>query len=267
MSQPIGPIVSTAWLNEHKDDPGIRIIDVRPIDRFLNGHIPGALSLDIIGTRLLSSSPLAVSQWEASLELLLQQAGIEQTDTLIAYEDFSGTSAAYAVWLGDVAGLAGSALVDGGFNAWLAAGFDVSGDATHATPSTFSLSVNPNVVATAQTLADSLANSTDQQIIDTRTDQEYAAATIPGSKHLEWTRSLTADGTFRPFDDIRKEYVDAGVNLETDAPIATFCGSGLRAANAYVVLKQLGVSQPQNYGPSWSEWGRQTGLPKQVPGS
>ncbi|MEJ7838144.1 MAG: rhodanese-like domain-containing protein, partial [Thermomicrobiales bacterium] len=256
-------VISVAWLNDHLHDPGLKIIDVRPIERFLDGHIPGALSLDIMGTRLLSSAPDAVAQWESSLESLMQQAGIEASDTMIAYEDFSGTSSAYAVWLGDVAGVAASALVDGGFNAWLAAGYEVTGDATHATPSEFQLTVNRDVVATAQSVAASLSANGSMQIVDTRTDQEFSAATIPGAKHLEWTRSLTADGLFRPFEEIRADYVAQGIDLESDAPIATFCGSGLRAANAYVVLKHLGVRHPQNYGPSWSEWGRQPGLPKQ----
>jgi thiosulfate/3-mercaptopyruvate sulfurtransferase len=242
-------------------------VDVRPVEQYMNGHIPGAISLDVMSTRLLSSAPDAVTQWKRALEQLFRNAGIETTDTLVAYEDISGTAAAYATWLGDVAGLAGSALLDGGFNAWLASGHEISTEPVQPTPGSFELTVNELVIATAQTLANGIANEAPIQIVDTRTDQEFATATIPGSRHLEWTRTLNPDGSFRSFDDIRSDYVERGFDLDSDAPIATFCGSGLRAAHSYVVLKQLGVKQPQNYGPSWSEWGRQPQLPKRRPGS
>jgi thiosulfate/3-mercaptopyruvate sulfurtransferase len=248
-------IVTAAWLDEHRGDASLKIVDVRPIEQYMNGHIPGAISLDVMSTRLLSSAPEAVTQWKQALEQLFRNAGIETTDTLVAYEDISGTTAAYATWLGDVAGLAGSALLDGGFNAWLASGHEISTDPVQPTPGSFTLTVNEVVIATAQTLANAIANEEPIQIVDTRTDQEFATATIPGANHLEWTRTLNPD------------YEDRGFDLDSDAPITTFCGSGLRAAHSYVVLKQLGVKQPQNYGPSWSEWGRQPQLPKRRPDS
>jgi thiosulfate/3-mercaptopyruvate sulfurtransferase len=260
-------IVAPAWLEEHRGDAGLKIVDVRPIEHFMNGHIPGAISLDVMSTRLLSSAQDAVTQWKQALERLFRNAGIETTDTLVAYEDISGTAAAYAVWLGDVAGLAGSALLDGGFNAWLASGHEISGDPVQPTPGSFELTVNEAVIATAQTLAHAIANEEPIQIVDTRTDQEFATATIPGANHLEWTRTLNPDGSFRLFEEIRRDYEDRGFDLDSTAPITTFCGSGLRAAHSYVVLKQLGVKQPQNYGPSWSEWGRQPQLPKRRPDS
>lgn len=40
------PLVSTAWLDDHLDDPAVRIIEVgdrRTPDIYHEGHIPGAL--------------------------------------------------------------------------------------------------------------------------------------------------------------------------------------------------------------------------------
>lgn len=261
-----GPIVSVEWLAKHLNDNGLKVIDVRPREHYLGGHIPGAISVNVTSAKLLSSSNDAIARWKSSLEQLLRGAGIEKTDTIIAYEDFSGTNSAYAVWLGDAAGLAGTGLLDGGLNAWLANGQPIAQDPVQPVPSNFTLDVNDSVVATAADLAEAIANDPESiQIVDSRADQEFLTATIPGARHLEWMRHLNPDGTFRSPDELRNDYVQRGFDLESDAPIATFCGSGLRAAHAYVVLKHLGVKQPQNYGPSWSEWSRQPQLPMHRP--
>jgi thiosulfate/3-mercaptopyruvate sulfurtransferase len=261
-----GPIIPVSWLVEHRDDANLKILDVRPRPQYLHGHIPGAIPFNIQPSKLLSSSDDAVAHWKIALEFALRQTGIQPTDTLIAYEDYSGTNAAYAVWLGDVAGLAGSGMLDGGFNAWLASEQPVDQEPHYPAPSDFILTPNENVIAVAPTLTDAIANDPGSvQILDTRSDEEFLGATIPGAKHLEWLRQLNPDGTFKSEEELRRDYVAQGVDLESEAPTATFCGSGMRAANAYVVLKQLGVKRPQTYGPSWSEWGRQPQLPKQRP--
>jgi thiosulfate/3-mercaptopyruvate sulfurtransferase len=265
MSAP-NPIVSVEWLIAHRDDANLKILDTRPRDQYLRGHIPGAILVEIAPAKLLSSAEPAVERWHTAVESFFRHAGISTGDTIVTYEDFSGTSAAYGMWLGDVANLAGSAMLDGGFNAWLGSGQPVEQQPNTPTPSNFTLRANQQVIATAQTIVSAITQAPDSlQIVDSRADQEFFGATIPGSKHLDWMQQLNPDGTFRPMDDLRAAYIAQGIDLDADTPIATFCGSGMRAANAYVVLKQLGAKQPQNYGPSWTEWGNQPQLPKQRP--
>lgn len=258
-------IVSVAWLQEHLHDPDLVVIDVRPAIQYQNGHIPGAILLDPLQAKLLSSAPEAVARWHQALQALIRAAGLTTGSTIVAYEDVSGTNAAYAVWLAHVARLAGAAMLDGGFNAWLASGAEISGDPVSPAPSDFTLEPDTTVVATAQEIAGALADNVPVQILDTRGDQEWYAATIPGAVHREWTDNLKADGAFRPVDEMRANLVAAGLDLDAPDPIIAFCGSGLRAANAWVVLRHLGAKHPQNYGPSWSEWGRHPQTPKVRP--
>lgn len=258
-------IVSVAWLQEHLHDPDLVVIDVRPAGQYHNRHIPGAILLDPLQAKLLSSAPEAVTRWHGALEALIRAAGLTSASTIVAYEDISGTNAAYAVWLANVANLSGAAMLDGGFNAWLAAGAEVSGDPVSPTASGFTLEPDATVVATAQEIAEALADNAPMQILDTRGDQEWFAATIPGAVHREWTDNLNADGSFRPDAEMRANLVASGLDLDAPEPIVAFCGSGLRAAHAWVVLQHLGARQPQNYGPSWSEWGRHPQTPKVRP--
>jgi len=262
----IDPIVSVEWLAEHQHDANLIILDTRPAEIYRQGHIPGAVNVDVTPAKLLSSEESAVARWHSAVERFFQQAGVAQDSTIIAYEDVSGTSAAYAVWLGDVAGLPGSAMLDGGFRAWITGGQPVERQANTPSPSNFSLTVHENVIATAQSINAALASDpASLQIVDSRLDQENLNGTIPGSRHLDWQTQLNPDGTFRPVAELRAAYTAQGIDLDADTPVATFCASGMRAANAYVVLKHIGVKQPQSYGPSWTEWGSQPTLPKEYP--
>jgi len=81
---------------------------------------------------------------------------------------------------------------------------------------------------------------------------------VPGSRHIEWVRNLESTGHFRPLEELRALYAENGI--AGDKPVATFCGSGFRAAHTYVVLKALGYPTT-NYAPSWGEWGRRSDLP------
>ena len=260
------PIVSADWLIAHRDDANLKILDTRPRNDYLRGHIPGAINVDIVPAKLLSSSGEAVDRWQTAVASLFQQAGITSDDTIVAYEDISGTSAAYAVWLGDVARLPGSTMLEGGFSTWLASGQAVEQQPNTPSPSDFTLHVNDDVIATAQGIAGAIADDpASLQIVDSRADHEFFAATIPGGTHVEWLRHLRPDGSFRSRDELRADYTAQGIDLDADTPIATFCASGMRAANAYVVLKYLGAKHPRNYAPSWGEWGSQPQLPKHRP--
>ena len=76
---------------------------------------------------------------------------------------------------------------------------------------------------------------------------------------------MTPEGTLRPPAELRRLYAGAGVEAEPARRIVTFCGSGFRAAHAYVVLRALGYLAVANYSPSWNEWGPRPELPVQLP--
>ena len=102
-------------------------------------------------------------------------------------------------------------------------------------------------------------------VLDTRAGMEYASGTIPTSVHLEWTANLDASGALRPPEELLPLYAEAGLDPQDERPVVTFCGSGYRAAQSYVVLKALGFPHVSNYAPSWGEWGRRPDLPTEQP--
>jgi len=66
-------------------------------------------------------------------------------------------------------------------------------------------------------------------------------------------------GTFKPVDELRKLYADAGVDGK--APIITYCRIGERSSHSWFVLKFLLGYDVRNYDGSWTEYGNAVGVP------
>jgi thiosulfate/3-mercaptopyruvate sulfurtransferase len=75
-----------------------------------------------------------------------------------------------------------------------------------------------------------------EQVVDARdagrftgrtvdTVHDLAGGHIPGARNLPFTRLLTEDGRFRPAEELRAAFVDAGIDLH--APLTGTCGSGV----------------------------------------
>lgn len=255
---PIGPIVSADWLAEHIEDADVILVDVRPAMAYQQAHLPGAISLDLAAARLASSAPGAIEAWLPRIQTLIQQAGVTANQTVIFYEDVSGTMSAYGVWLLDAAGLGNGAMLDGGIQGWYRAGHPLSDEPATTIPSETTITPNYEVIGTLDGLLAEIGNDEGQRV-DSRATGEYLAGAMPSATHVDWTRHLDpATGTFLPLDDLRAIYADLDPNL----PTTTYCAGGFRAANSYVVLKALGFAQPRNYAPSWGEWGMHPQTPK-----
>jgi thiosulfate/3-mercaptopyruvate sulfurtransferase len=263
MSNPdrsFGPIVTVDWLRHEVADSKLLIVDVRQPAAWHQAHLPGAIPFDVTSVHLSRSDAPTIAAWRQHLQTSLRALGVTRDHTVVFYEDFSGTSAAYGVWLLDAAGLGNGAMLDGGIQAWARAGGELTTDITRLEPSDIEITLDPAVIATADEIRDSFnIDAPALQVLDTRSARENALGTIPGAVHVDWVQTLDPQGTFRSNDDIRRLFDAVGLDQET--PVASFCGSGFRAAHSYVVLKALGYATPKNYGPSWSEWSQRGDLP------
>jgi thiosulfate/3-mercaptopyruvate sulfurtransferase len=135
-----GPIVTTDWLQQHLEDPTLIIVDVRQAAAWQRVHLPGAIPFDVTSVHLARSDAGAIARWEKHLQASLRALGVTREHTVVFYEDISGTSAAYGVWLLDAAGLGNGAMLDGGIQAWTHAGGALT---TDVIPRSRSRSIRP----------------------------------------------------------------------------------------------------------------------------
>src|SRR5262249_18282713 len=137
-------------------------------------------------------------------------------------------------------------------------------------PTTWTGSRDAQRLATWRDLRDYLGQP-GTAIIDARSAGEFCGievraargGAIPGAVHLEWTRNLKPDGTFKSPAELGEMYEQAGVR--PDKEVVAYCQGGYRAAHTYLALRLSGYPRVRNYIGSWKEWGDRTDLPIEHP--
>ena len=143
-----GPIVSVTWLMEHRADPNLIVIDPRPAHEYAAAHLPGAVHLDVYQPELKvhDSSTAERDRFIAAAARAFGNAGVgfdpnqdksAPRQRVVFTEAVSGTLAARGVWILDLLGHGGGALLDGGLYAWVNAGGELTRAVPDVVPATF----------------------------------------------------------------------------------------------------------------------------------
>jgi thiosulfate/3-mercaptopyruvate sulfurtransferase len=265
----IGPRELASLLEDDQRPP--TLIDLRTAELFAQGHLPGAVHLDLFGVSLTDTAPAPLKAFLWMIEHLFATRGVSE-HPVVVYETDSGIRAARAFWFLELFGHPNVRFLDGGVRAWQAAGLPLTNASSAPVATSWSGDRRSDVLATWRDVAERLDRS-DVAILDTRTDGEYCGTTvraarggaIPGAVHIEWTRNLGPDGAFKPASELTAMYQDAGIT--PDREVVAYCQGGYRAAHSYLALRLLGYPRLRSYLGSWKEWGDRVDLPIEKPGT
>lgn len=232
--------------------------DDRGHDHYREGHVPGAVFVDL--DRELAAAPSPQRGRHplpdiTDLQAAARRWGIDDRSPVVVYDDVGNLASARAWWLLRWGGHSDVRLLDGGLGAWRDAGLRLSSGDT--TPRAGSVTLTPGHLPVAE--IDEVA-ATSARVVDARATERYRgevepvdprAGHIPGAISVPTAGNVGADGRFLPADDIRKRFADNGIG-DSDEVIA-YCGSGINAAHEIAALEIAGIRATLFPG-SWSQW-------------
>lgn len=261
-------LVTTEWLEQHRADGDLRIVDVRLESTYNEGHIPGAVNLPLPLLNDPDNPIFSMLVPPARMAELIRPLGIGAGDRVVLYDDSRLLPAARVFWALEYYGQERLSVLDGGYPKWVAEGRPVSQERPQAEASTFTPLPQPQRLATKDYILANLKNP-DVVLLDVRTEAEYQGRAgrsargghIPGAINIDWANAMTADAVpvLRPAQELRAMYEAARVTPAKEVVI--YCQTGQRAAHTYFVLRLLGYPRLRLYDGSWEEWGNDPTLP------
>lgn len=254
-------LVTPEWIEKHRQDPHLVILDARPEAEYAKGHVPGALLINTYDN-LVETTPQGERAFQAWLAETLGKAGLGPKDVIVVYDNKLGMRAARAYWMLCYAGQPTVFLLEGGMERWRQKGKPVETAAPAREASRYRLHLEKQYIATAQQVAAALKDKR-TIILDVRTRAEYEGqggaadcarqGRIPGAMWIEWTEWLSPDGTtFAGFEKLGTLLMGKGIL--PNKQIIVYCHRGARAAMVWAVLDDLGYPKVRNYIGSWHEW-------------
>lgn len=165
-------------------------------------------------------------------------------------------------WMLKWAGHRNVAVLDGGLQAWSAAGGALGrGDEPSHFQTNFALAPQAAGLVAAQTVASNLGRPI-QTLIDARAAPRFTgevepmdavAGHIPGALNRPFSQNIGADGKFKPAAQLKSEFeaLLAGRDAST---VVHHCGSGVSALPNMIAMEIAGFAPTALYAGSWSDW-------------
>ena len=250
--------------------PGLHLLDCRPTEAYVAGHLPGAVHADLYGLNLCDSDPGPLRAFLWMIGYLFGIKGIDQRQTVVLYDDTTDWRVARTWWLLDYFGHENARVLNGGVDAWVRTGFPLSRDPVTPARTVFTPRPYPERLATYREVLEALGKP-ETRLVDTRNRLEYLGkdvqaargGAIPGAIWIDYLQNLNDRGEFKPAGTLESMYEGAGVSPEKE--VITYCQGGYRGAHAYLALRLLGYPRVRNYIGAWKEWGDRVELPIETP--
>ena len=232
--------------------------------QYLDAHIPGAIYVSL--SRDLSSPPTGTTgrhplpTFDAMVDAF-GRMGISDDVQVVVYDQDCGMFASRLWWMLRYAGHSSVAVLDGGWNKWLAesrprrSGYEQR-DTTTFTPrwqTDWQLDVSQ--VAAIQPDARTL-------LLDARAPERFEGRVepldrlpghIPGAANHPYRTNLAADNTMLPPAALREQF-ERDLQGRSPAETVMYCGSGVSACHNLLAMEHAGLPGSRLYVGSWSEW-------------
>jgi thiosulfate/3-mercaptopyruvate sulfurtransferase len=275
-------LITPQELIEHLEDPNWAIFDVRfdlnerekGPQEYLKGHIPGAVYAHLERDLSLPASaeggrhPLPSTN---EIEKTFSQWGIDGKTQVVAYDARGGGFAARLWWMLSYLGHDRVALLNGGYPAWVKAGFPIRKGQESRKPREFKAVVQNWMLVGTQEVLKSIDDK-DSLLIDARASERHQgleepidrlAGHIPGAVNRFWQKNLDENGNFLSKETLREEWQALLKDIPAESSIV-HCGSGVTGCLNILAMAHAGLDGARLYAGSWSQWLEDPNLPKVI---
>jgi thiosulfate/3-mercaptopyruvate sulfurtransferase len=228
-------------------------------DLYLEGHIPGAVFVDL-DTELAAPSgaggrhPIPDA---AVFGTAMRAAGVSGSRPVVVYDAGNSVAAARAWWLLRYFGHPDVSVLDGGFAGWRGAALPIEREVPTVQPGDFEPRAGGMALLDAVGAA---AIARDGVLLDARAPERFRGESepvdpvpghIPGAVNVPDAALIDASGRFHDADALRRLFEDAGVR--DGIAVGAYCGSGVAASGEVLALSLAGIPAALYIG-SWSDW-------------
>jgi len=205
----------------------------------------------------------------------LGSQGVDNQTQVVVYDRNGCNHCGRLWWMLKWLGHEAVAVLDGGLQAWQAAGGSTeSGPPVQAVPRQFDPGTPLRQLLDLSTVAARLGDAR-QTVVDARAAARYRGETepldpiaghIPGALNRPFTENFGPDGRFKSPEQLRSEWTQL-LGERPAASVVHQCGSGVSAVPNLIAMEVAGWKPTALYAGSWSEWSRTPGMPcEQGPG-
>jgi thiosulfate/3-mercaptopyruvate sulfurtransferase len=272
LARSINPVVSTDWLQMNLTNPRVVIVDVRKVEDYKAGHIPGAVNVFYGSWAIKKGNLLNELPPLDDLADVIGGAGIDKGSLVVIVgktekipDQFDMTRVA---WTLKYAGIENTAILNGGQDQWVKEKKALSKDMVKAKAKSYTIAVSPGLFVDKAFLLSKLGKAV---VVDARGPIFYAGkeklgfvpktGRIKGSVNLPVSLIYTNEGLYKDKTELASLAAKA-VGTDLNKELVLYCDTGKTATSwAFVLTEMLGYKDVKLYDGSFMEWGTDINAP------
>jgi thiosulfate/3-mercaptopyruvate sulfurtransferase len=271
MAKGISAIVSVDWLERNLSNPKLIVMDVRKVEEYREGHIPGAINA-YYGTWVTGKGYHTEVPREDDLFEAMGGIGIRGDSIVVVVGRMDVCQAqvecARVACTLHYGGFDNVAMLDGGYEQWVREGKPVSTDIVKPKKTVYKGELRKELLADREYVLSHLGKAVfvdvrEPELYLGKTKQVYEARAghIPGAVNLPVSEAFTRSGTFKNRGELETIAARA-VGSDKSKQIVTYCDAGKCCPTwAFILRDVLGYKNVRAYVGSFEEWSNEPGLP------